>query len=162
MGSIYYHQFENASVTNANGDYDLFYVAPATNNPIRIWELELYVISELGDAAEEWLRISLIRGHTTVGSGGNAITASGVSRSKATDPTPSATLRTLDTTIASAGTTQNLWPGAMNVRAGVDKVWLPETTPWCTAAQTSIVVRLMAAVTDDVTMNGVLTYEEIG
>jgi len=162
MGRIYYHTFENASITNANGDYDLFYIAPADDKPVALWELELYVISELGDAAEEWLRLQVIRGFTSVGSGGTSVTLSATPRQNLADADPAVTLRYNDSTVATTGTTQILWGGGMNVRAGLDKVWLPETRPWCTQGQSSILVRLMAAVTDDVTMSGTLTFEEFG
>lgn len=160
MARVYAVTFEGQSVTAANGDYDLFYIAPADDKPIRIWELMLYVTSELGDAQEEWLRLALVRGHTTAGSGGNA--SPSVTPVNPGDPAASFTARTLDPTIASVGTTTTPWAGGMNVRAGLERIWLPDTTPWAGQGQTSIVVRMMAGVADDVTMSGTLTLEEVG
>lgn len=164
MGRIYYVTFENISITNANGDHDLWYIAPADDKPVRLWGYELSCSSntDMGDAQEEQLRLEVIRGHSTVGSGGTAVTASTVGRANPTDPDPSFTARTCDTTIASAGTTTVQQAISVNNRVTYEKVWIPELTPWCTQVQSSIVVRLMAAVVDDITMSGTLSVEELG
>lgn len=164
MGRIYFVQFENISVTAANGDYDLFYLAPADDKPVRLLDYEIAMSStaDAGDAQEEFLRIQVIRGHTTVGSGGTAVTASSVGRANPSDPDPSFTARTGDSTIASAGTTQVIQSVAVNNRVPYLKQWLETTAPWCTQAQSSIVVRLVAAVADDCNMSGTLTVEELG
>lgn len=159
MGRFYAATFTGQSITNANGDYDLFYIAPGDDKPVRLWELSLAVTSELGDSAEEWLRIDIIRGYSVASSGGAALTPAPFNPS---DTAAGGTIRGYDSTVANTSSVVTLFAGGFNVRAGFEKVWLPETTPWCTQAQNSIVVRLMAAVTDDVTMSGTLVYEELG
>ena len=159
MSRFYSVVFEGASVTAANGDYDLFYIAPADDKPVKLWELLLYVTSELGDAQEEWLRLAVIRGHTTASSGGNSATPTPL---MATAQAAGFTARTVDPTIATAGSPLTVNALGMNVRAGMERIWLPETGPECSQGNTSILVRMMAAVADDVTMSGTLIVEETG
>ncbi len=161
MGRIYYNTFSQQSITAANTDYDLFTLAPADDRPICLWELELYVTSELGDAQEEWLAIDIIRGYTSVGSGGTSVTLSAAPRQMLAESDPTCTMRYLDSTVATTGTTQLLWSGGFNVRAGLDKVWLPELRPYCSQVSTNLVVRMQSTVADTLTMSGTLTFEEI-
>lgn len=152
-------EFEAQTITNAGGDRDLFYIAPADDKPCVIWGWYFCQFSDVGDAAEEMLRLRLIRGHTTVGSGGAAATPGMLLPG---DTAAGYTARTNDTTIASAGTAVNLISGGFNIRSG-EIFWLPERVrPHVTQAQGSIVLRLMAAPTDDVTLSGTLFVEEQG
>jgi hypothetical protein len=155
---IYTVEFENVSITNAAGDQDLFYIAPADDIPVAIHALYLDQISDVGDAQEEVLRYRIIRGHTTVGSGGAAATARSIGPG---DSGASFTARTNDTTIASAGTAVNIHSGGFNVRVGLPLVFPVEHRPVVSQAQGSIVVRLMAGPADDLTMSGTLYLEEL-
>ncbi len=156
MGRVYAVAFENVAVTAAQ---DLFMVAPADDKPIKLLGFMLSQSTELGDAAEEMLRIKVIRGHATVGSGGSAVDAAPVHCADAAD---AATCRTNDTTIASTGTAVDLLADTFNVRAGYQFWWTPETAPTCSEANgVRMVVRLMAAPADSVTMGGTLYFEEM-
>lgn len=155
---LYTVEFENVSVTTAAGDQELFYIAPVTNIPVMVHALYIDQISDVGDAQEEVLRYRIIRGHTTVSSGGASASPRPL---KAGDSAASFTARTNDTTIASAGTAVNLHSGGFNVRVGLPLIWTPETRPVVSAAQGSIVVRLMAGPADDLTMSGTLYVEEL-
>ena len=159
MGRIYTIEFENQSITNAGGDRDFFYAAPASNKPIKILGWKLVQHSDLGDTEEEVLRYRLIRGHATVGSGGSTVTPVAMYPS---DTAASFTARTNDTTIASAGTAKNVESGGFNIRVGDYVLYPPEYRPQCTNNQSSIVLRLMAGPADDVTMNGTMWIEEEG
>lgn len=157
MSRLYAVTFANVAVTALQ---DLFYLAPADDKPVILHECRLSQTTELGDAAEEQLRISIVRGHTTVGSGGSAFTPLALNPS---DAAAGATARINDTTIASAGTAATLLADAMNVRSGW--LWLPtpECRPMVTqGAGTTIVVRLLANPADSVTMGGTLIFEELG
>jgi hypothetical protein len=149
--------FEGQTVANASGDYDLFEVSPADDRPVALVALTLVVTSELAEAQEEWLRIAIIRGHST-GGNGSATTARPV------NPTGAASgfaAETLATTPASAGTGVTLLADGFNVRNGYSFGPLPLNFGFgCSQAQTTIVVRLMAAVVDDVTMSGTLWVAE--
>lgn len=158
MGRVYTVIFDNAAITTANGDYDLFEVSPADDKPVAIVGLLLFVLSEVGDAAEEWLRINIIRGHTTSGSGGSTNTGESLNP---VDTAPGFATEQANTAIASVGTTDTLYALGMNVRTGLEQWFPPEARPVATQANTTIVVRLMAAVTDDLTMSGTLILEEL-
>lgn len=162
-GRIYALEFENQTISNAGGDRELFYIAPADDRPIWVMGWDFAQFSDLQDAAEEVLRLRLIRGHTTVGSGGTAFTNSAVYRKNPTDADAGFTARHNDTTLASAGTAFNAWSGGYNIRISPSPYFLPEKL-WvpCTQVQGSVVLRLMAAPADDVVMSGTLWVMEGG
>jgi hypothetical protein len=156
MPRVYTIEFEGQSVTNANGDYDLFSLQPADDKPIEITGLVLVTTSEIAEAQEEFLRIRVVRGHTSL-TGGTSTTPV---PADPIDTASGATCAVLHTTIASAGTAVFPFSDAFQVRAGYNFMWPDRHGPRCSQAQTSIVVRLMAAVTDDVTMSGTLFFQE--
>lgn len=156
MSRMYAVTFDGVTVTAAGGDADLFEIAPATNKPCTIHALYLSQSSEVGDAAEEMLRLKIIRGHTT-GCDGTSVTP------RPLDPNDAAAGFTAEyngDTIASGGTTHDLHADCFNVRVGLVYVPTPECRPLVTAAETMLHVRLMAAVADDITMSGTLIVEE--
>ncbi len=110
------------------------------------------------------LRIRIIRGHTTVGSGGAAITPRPLDP---LDAAASLTARGYDSTIASAGTAVNLHSDTFNVRTGMVLVFTPECRPQlvpnqgAASANEYLVVRLVAAVADDMNMSGTMYVEEV-
>jgi hypothetical protein len=139
---------ENVTVTNAGGDADLVELDAATDKPIELYGIMLYTTSELQEAQEEWLRCKVIRGHTTTG---NGTTATPRPLSPA-DAAAGFVAETFSTTIASAGTGVDLDAFAFNVRAGYE-IMMPEGSGYWTSGADLLVVRLMAAPTDDVSMN---------
>lgn len=158
MSRIYTVEFENVSITNANGDYDLFELTPADDIPVRVLACALDVLSEIGDAQEEHLRLRWIRGHTTSGSGGSAATPRPINPG---DAAASFTAEVTNSTIASVGTTVNLHSDGFNVRSGYQFNYDEKTAPQATQGNTTLVLRLMAAVTDDLTMSGTIWVEEL-
>lgn len=154
MSRRYAVTFEAVAVTAAQ---DFFEVLPATQKPVRLLGLLLGQSSDAGDAQDELLRIKVIRGHTTSGSGGSAATARPLVPA---DTAAGATCEINNTTIASAGTAVDLLADCFNVRAGYQLWWTPETAPQVANAET-IVVRLMAAPADSLTMSGTLYFEEV-
>jgi len=157
VGRVYSLIFAAASIANASGDYDLFEIAPAANVPVALHGIHLGQTSELGDASEEQLTVSVVRGHAT-GGNGSATTARPM---LAGDSAAAAACETIATTPASAGTGVTLDVHTFNIRAGLEVWWPPEVRPVCSAAQTLIVVRLLTTVADDLTMNGTLYFEEL-
>lgn len=155
MARVYSITFENVSVTAAQ---DLFEIQPGTNHPVVVMAVYIDQISDVGDAQEEMLRYQIIRGHTTSGTGGTVPTA------RPMDPGDSAASLSAEvnnTTIASLGTPVVLHSGAFNIRAGLALIFPPEMTPVVNAAQTTLVVRLMAAPADAVTLSGTLYVAEL-
>lgn len=154
MGRMYSVTFENVAVSAAQ---DFFELTPADDKPIAIHAIYLSQSTELGDAAEEQLRVQIIRGHTTSGSGGSAPTPAPM------DPAGAAAgcaAEVNNTTIASTGTTTALHSECFNVRSGWMFIPTPECRPKASQANTTIVVRLLAAPSDQVTMGGTLYFEE--
>ncbi len=77
MGNrIYLVPFENVTCTSSQ---DFWEIQPADDKPIRIlgWNLSnVGGTADAGDAQEEFLRMSIVRGHTSSGSGGTSPTIS--------------------------------------------------------------------------------------
>lgn len=155
MGRIYSVEFEGTAVT---AQVDFFEVSPADDKPIAIHGILLSQSSDVGDAAEEILRVRVIRGHATGGSGGSAPTPAPMNH---IDTAAGFAAEVLNTTIASTGTPINLYSHAFNIRSGLELWFPPECRPQASQANTTIVVRLMAAPTDSLTMSGTLIVEEL-
>jgi hypothetical protein len=146
------------TVANASGDVDWWEITPADDKPVELVGFNLTVTSELGDAADEWVPYQVLRGHTTSGSGGSAPTPVDIALS---GTAAGFTAEVLNTTIASTGTALVCHAGAVNVRSG-DFVWFPDGCgPIAGQGNTTIVIRQMAAVTDDVTFTGTLYVREL-
>lgn len=153
-GRIYSVIFSAVSVSAAQ---DLFELTPADDKPIEIVGIELGQSSDTADAQDEQLQISIIRGHTTSGSGGSAPTPGSMGPA---DAAAGFTAEVNNTTIASAGSTITLHTGCWNVRAGYIN-WFPEgMRPSASQANTTIVVR-QTAPADAITMSGTLYVREL-
>ena len=155
MGRVYSVNFENVAVTSAR---DFFEILPADDKPVKILGLFLCQSSDVGDAAEEMLRIQILRGHATSGSGGSAKIPVPVDPNS---PAAGFAAEVNNTTIASAGTAVILHSDSFNIRAGIQLFWTPETAPLANQGNTTIVVRLLANPADSLTMGGTLYVEEL-
>lgn len=144
------------AVAISGGNYDLLEITPADDKPCELIGWHIGQTSDSGDAQDEQLQLTVIRGHTTSGSGGSAVTPAPVSPN---DAAAGFTAEVTNSTIASTGTTATLFASAWNVRAGSD-VWLPEEVrPRVSQAQTSLVVR-MGTPADSITTSGVFWVRE--
>jgi hypothetical protein len=148
--------FEAVAVTAAQ---DFFEIAPADDKPCRIAGLMLSQSSDIADAAEELLRVTITRVPThTSGSGGTGptprlIASSGTAAGFAAEVN--------NTTVATtAGTLEHILAYQFNVRTGLELFLPPEFQPVCVQAS-ALVVRLAAAPTDSLTMSGCLFVEEL-
>ena len=155
MSRIYTVEFENVAVAAAQ---DFFEITPADDIPCLIHAIFLDQISDVGDAEEEMLRLRLIRGHTTSGSGGTAPTPRPLD---ARDAAASFAAEVNNTTIASAGTPINILSAAFNIRTGYVYMPTPEIRPRVDQGDTTIVLRLMANPADSVQMSGTIYIEEL-
>lgn len=156
QGRVYTVSFAAVAVTAAQ---DFFEISPTDDKPLEICGLFLGQYSDSGDAADELLPWSIVRGHTTSGSGGAAATPRPVRRSTGT---VGFAAETNNTTIASAGTGVTIHNDAFNIRAGVG-IWWPEGfEPDCGQGDTTIVVRLLTAPADSLTMQGTVYVREVG
>lgn len=157
MSRMYAVTFENIAVTAAQ---DFFELSPADDKPVRIHAVYLSQASDVGDAAEEMLRVTIKRGHTTSGSGGSAFTPVPLESSAGAAAGAAAEIN--NTTIASAGTAVALHAETFNIRSGFVYIPTPEARPGASQANTTIVVRLEAAPADSLSMSGTLIFEELG
>jgi len=152
-GRVYAVPFAAVAITAAQ---DLVEISPADDQPVELigWHGQT---TDAGDAQDELLQITVIRGHTSSGSGGSSVTPAPLSPN---DAAAGFAAEINNTTIASGGTTATLFASAWNVRAGSD-VWLPEDVrPRASQANTTLVVR-MSAPADSITTNGVFWVREL-
>lgn len=157
MGRLYAVTFENVAVSAAQ---DLFEISPADDKPVALHGLVLSNVggtADAGDAQEELLRLLVRRGHATGGSGGTAPTPAPVNPA---DAAAGFAAEVNNTTIASTGTTVDLLADGWNIRIPYSMFWTPETRPGASQANTTIVVRLVAAPADSVNCSGTLYVEE--
>lgn len=150
------------TVTNAGGNADLWEILPAAEHPCRIRGVRFGQTSEVGDSAEESLRISIIRMTATVtsGSGGSADAPEAVALS---GQAPSFAGETNNTTVATtSGDTEIIEELAWNERATPFEVWYPDSdfAPMAINGQ-ALLVRLQDTVADDMTFAGTLWVEEL-
>lgn len=136
---------------------DLWEIRPATNRPVRIKNIQISQSSDVGDAAEEMLPITIIRGNTTSGSGGSSPTPVPLDPSA---PAAAFAAEINNTTQASGGSPVTLWSGAFNIRTGELLMFPPDLYIKARASDTILVVRLPNAPADSLTFHGVLTIEE--
>lgn len=152
-GRTYSVIFSAVAVTAAQ---DLFEISPADDKPVEIIGIEIGQTSDSGDAADELLQLSIIRGFTTSGSGGSAPTPGPLDN---IDTAAGFAAEVNNTTLANTGTSVTLWTTAFNVRAGYINWFPPEARPAASQANTTIVVR-MTAPADSLTMSGTLFVRE--
>jgi hypothetical protein len=150
---LYAATFENVTVSAIQ---DLFEVVASSGGPLRIHAIYLAQTSDVGDAAEEILRVRILRGYTTSGSGGSSVT-----------PTPlrsggtafGGTCEANNTTVANTGTPVTCHVDAFNIRAGWVYVPTPETRIEVAASE-RVVLHLPAAPADAISLSGTLIFEE--
>jgi hypothetical protein len=141
----------------------VFEIAAPSDSYVLIREIRIGQYSDFGDAAAEILSVQVIRGHTTTGSGGSAVTPVNWS--------PVSGALTATSTVAANNT--RLRPPARrhadfrhDERGGRLVVGSPARSrrqgagPSDQAAQ-RLVVRITAPA-DSLTMNGTLVFEEVG
>jgi hypothetical protein len=107
------------TIAAASGDYDFFELDAAAEKPIEIVAIDLSNKSEVGDAQEEMVEYSIVRGNTTTGNG----TATTARPLDASDGAASFTAKVISTTPASAGTAVTLQAGTFNIRAGLQYIF---------------------------------------
>lgn len=149
MGRIYSVSYQG-TVTNAGGDTDLLELLPADDKPVKLRGILLSQTSEVGDAAEEGLRISILRLPATVtsGSGGSAVTPAPMdSADSAAGVAAECNNTTVATTSSSAVTLAEL---AWNVRNSPYEMWFPDDR-FCPKAKQgeALVVRQQTTAADD-------------
>lgn len=152
------------TITNAGGNVDLLSIQPADDKPCRLIGWILGQTSEVGDAAEESLQISVIHmtATVTIGSGGSAVTP--VANRPGTSQIAAAgfTARCNDTTVATTnGTSTTMEPLGWNIRSSPYERWIPEELRPEAIQGEVLIVRMDSTPADDITGQLVFFVEEL-
>lgn len=160
MGRIYSVSYQG-TYTNAGGDTDLLEIAPADDKPVYLRGILISQISEVGDAAEEGVRISVIRlpATFTSGSGGSAVTPA---PPDSADVAAGAACECNNTTVATtSGTAVTLAEIGWNERNSPFDFWWPDKAFAPKAKQgEGLVVRGQTTIADDMTICVTFWIEE--
>lgn len=162
MGRYYDVPFVAGTVTAAGGNNDLWTLKPADDKPIHIVALRLGQISEVGDAAEEGIDITIehLAATVTDGSGGSSVTPSPADND--VNVGAGFTARINDTTVATTSGTKTIKdPIPWNNRQTPLVIDWPEPESRPTARQGSaLVIRMNTTIADDMTFSGSIRVEE--
>lgn len=159
MGRIYTVSF-SATVTAAGADTDLFEIAPADDKPVKLRGFLLSQISEVGDTAEEGLRISIIRLPATFTTGNGTGTTPAPMDSA--DAAAGATCEVNGTTVATtSGTAVTMAELGWNNRNSPYEMWFPDDrfAPKVKQGE-GMVIRMQTTLADDMTFCGTMWIEE--
>lgn len=141
----------SGTITNAGGDVDLIEINPASNKPVKIRRFIIGQTSEVGDSAEEGLRISVIRLPATLtsGSGGSTVTKTYPSSASGA---AGATIEANNTTVATTSSTAEvLYELAWNVRnVPTEFVWYEDLFMPRVVNGEGLVIRLQTTAADDI------------
>lgn len=150
MGRFYSVTLPETAITAAA---DLFEITAATDKPIRIWGWNISQDTDVGDAAEEVLQVTLQRG-VTAGSGGSAQTLVPMVANGAA----AAATATNRTTAHTGGSI--LWQTGWNIRVPLEMWFIPEAAP-VIGADDDPVTLTMTAPADSITVSGSILIEEL-
>lgn len=138
---------------------DVFEIVAPADSRIAIREIRLGQYSDAADAQAEMLSVTIVRGHTTSGSGGSSVTPVPIA-GHAGALASTATVEANNTTIAADGTAVTLCADTFNVMGGWRFYPVPEERPIITNGG-RLVVRVTVPA-DSLTMNGTIVFEELG
>ena len=154
--AIFSATFSAVAVTLAQ---DVFEITAPSNSRVSIREIRIGQYTDFGDAAAEILSLTVMRGHTTSGSGGTTQTKANL-RGHTGAAAAGSVVEANNTTVASGGSPATLIADVFNIAAGW---WYypPEEERIILEPSQRLVVRISAPV-DSITLNGTLLFEEIG
>jgi len=160
MSRIYTVAF-SGDIAAADGDVDLLEVLPADDKPCKIVGFVLGQTSEIKEAEEEGIRISVLRLPATVtsGSGGSAPTPAPLDSA---DVAAGFTAETKNTTVATtSGTAITIDEMGWNLRGSPVERWWPDAQMRPKAKQgEGLFVRWQTTVADTVTVQFTAYIEE--
>lgn len=156
MGRLYTIHLAPTAITVAA---DLIEITPADDIPVLVHGFRVYQTTDTGDAAEEIIGLAIVRGNATSGSGGNTSVAATPKNHR--DAAASMTVETANTTAASTGTAVTCYSTGWNVRAPLEVVFTPEQRIRADQGNTLLVLRMLAAPADSLTIGCSMDLEEI-
>jgi hypothetical protein len=148
---LYSASFSAVALTAAA---DLFEITAATDRPVEIVGWTIFQTTDLGDAQEEVLSLTIERG-VTAGTGGTSVTP--VDYGGRGESTSDATVNRTVTTAHTSGTV-SLRKG-WNIRIP-EEFWLPPELYVYVDAGTDPVTLTMAAPADSITVSGTIIWRE--
>jgi hypothetical protein len=159
---VYYLPFENETFTTAGGSRDLWTIGASDDRLVNILAIFLANVGpDVSDAEEENIRLAIISGHNTPGSGGTAYTNE--TAAPATPYQIAANLQVArhnDTTIASGGSPVTVFNDGWNIREPYRMWFPPEAHVLHPFSGSQIVVRALTTPNDDISISGTLIYAE--
>ena len=157
-----YHIPYTGTLTNAGTDSDLIEILPADDHPVRLLGFRIGQISEVGDTAEEGLRLTLRHMTATVtsGSGGSAVTPV---INKTGARAASMAVECNNTTVATtSGTSTIVEEIAWNIRASPMEIWWTDEDLMRMALQgEALLIRCETTPADDMTICVTFFVEEL-
>lgn len=151
MGRFYIARVAPSALT---AKADILEFTCAADKPQRLWYVHLYQTTELGDAAEEQLEVTIERG-VTAGTGGGSITMAAIDRDIGASDGSCAGIRT---TAHTGGTI--IWDNGWMIRQPYDFWWTDLTAPTIDAATDPWTVTVSAPA-DSTTIGGMALIEEL-
>jgi hypothetical protein len=144
-----------ATAASPTAAFDALEVTLATGVG-RLLRFMMWQTTDLGDAAEEVLRVEIIRGHATSGSGGQTVV---ITQLDSYDANATFAAELLNTTIASTGTPVGLGVKGWNIRTDFDWLFPPGQEPLIRTTE-RLVVRVSAPA-DAITVNCSAIFEQL-
>lgn len=161
MGRIYRVPFVATTVTNAGGNADLWEITPADDKPVHIVGIRLSQISEVGDAAEEGIDITIEHLAATVTSGNGTSVTPVPNDPGISDLAAGFAAEINGATVAtSSGTKTVMEPLGWNNRNSPFEVWFDKAVAAVARQASALVVRMNTTIADDMTFEGCLFVEE--
>ena len=156
-GNIYSASFSATALTT--NPYDVFGLLAPTNSRVVVREIKIGQYSDAGDAQAEMLSVVLLRGSTASSTAGTAVTP--VNRKGHTGATSAgSSVLTCSTALASTASAVQIEADAFNVASGYRHYPVPSERLVLEKSQ-RLHVRITAP-NDALTVNGTITFEEVG
>ena len=156
-GRVYSALFDGVAVTAVQ---DLFELIPGATACMELLSVHLSQETEVADAAEEMLTISIEAhsGAITSGSGGSGPTPIPTHLG---DAASVVAVEVNNTTEVSGGTKVTHAIHNWNIRVPLDIIWIPETRIWISPTD-ALTVTLLTTPADSITMGGTVYFREVG
>jgi hypothetical protein len=161
MGRMYSISFSQVSIA---AQQDLFSIKPNSDKPIILHSCYISnvdIAASSGDSKEQDWEVKIVRGNTTVGSGGTNPTARPLNAADTTFG-PTTNVRVNDTTKVSGGTGIIIHDDGFNTRSGWAYRPTPEERIQCTATDGFIAIQLATTPSAAIKISGTLIVEEMG
>lgn len=150
------HSVTSATQASPTAAFDAIELTEPGTGLILVRRVFMWQTTDLGDAAEEVLRVEWIRGHATSGSGGQTTV---ITPLHSLDGAATFTAELLNTTIASTGTPLSINVQGWNIRMPLDIIYPPGE--YVTARNGERLVLRVSAPTDAITVGVSCIVEQV-